>query len=258
MRGCPRGTCFSRTTTLSLGLLVGAVTFRNPAYHAKLTTTLDVLSGGRAIHGVGAAWHEPEHRAYGFDFPPIGERLQRLREALEIARAMFTEAAPSFDGVHYRIEEVRNEPRPLRGDIPVIVGGAGERKTLRLVAQYADASNFGGPPERVKHLVSVIERHCQDVGRDSSELAITVGGVVVIANTHEEARRRRDHHRETSSIPSEMYEDVVIWGAPDEVAAQVAERLEAGATGFLPTLPDPFDLESVELLGRAVSPLLTA
>lgn len=244
------------TERIDLGLLVAGVTFRNPAWHAKATTTLDVLSGGRAVHGVGAAWHEPEHRAYGFAFPPLSERLERLEEALAIARAMFTQEAPTFEGKHYRIAGARNDPRPLRGDIPILVGGSGERKTLRFVAQYADASNFSARPEQLRHLNGVIDRHCEAIGRDPAEIARTVLGIVIIAGTHEEARRRRDAHRADTSVPPDRYDDVVIWGAPDEVAAKVQTLVGAGATGFIATLPDPFDLDAVDLAGGALAPLL--
>ena len=158
----------ARTERLQLGLMVGGVTYRNPALHAKVTTTLDVISGGRAIHSLGAAWFEDEHRAYGFDFPPLKERFQRLEEALQIARAMFTQESPSFVGRHYRIENVLNNPRPLRGDIPILVGGSGERKTLRLVAQHADACNIPGDPERVGRLLGVLGDHCEAVERNPS------------------------------------------------------------------------------------------
>ena len=134
----------ARTTRLNIGLMVGSVTYRNPALHAKITTTIDVISGGRAIHSLGAGWFEDEHRAYGYDFPPLKERFERLEDALHISRAMFTQEAPSYEGRHYRVEGVLNNPRPLRGDIPILVGGSGERKTLRLVAQYADACNVFG------------------------------------------------------------------------------------------------------------------
>jgi F420-dependent oxidoreductase-like protein len=120
----------ARTTRANLGLMVAGVTYRNPALLAKVTTTIDVLSGGRAILGIGGAWYEEEHRAYGFDFPPVGERLARLGEALQIARAMFTQEQSTFEGRYYRVENVMNNPRPIRGDIPILVGGSGERKTL--------------------------------------------------------------------------------------------------------------------------------
>src|SRR6478736_943599 len=136
----------ARTERLNLGLMVGAVTYRNPALHAKITTTLDVLSGGRATHSVGAAWFEDEHRAYGFDFPPLKVRFELLEDALRISRAMFTEEQATVEGTHHRVAGAYNKPRPIRGDIPILVGGSGERKTLRLVAQYADACNVFGAP----------------------------------------------------------------------------------------------------------------
>jgi len=132
------------TERVDLGTLVTGVTYRNPAMLAKQVTTLDVISGGRAILGIGAAWHDIEHTGLGFDFPPVKERMDRLEEAVQICRAMFTEDAPSFTGTHYRTEEVRNVPRPLRGFIPIMIGGSGERRTLKLVAQYADLCNISG------------------------------------------------------------------------------------------------------------------
>src|SRR3954452_13135231 len=131
----------ARTSSIHLGLLVGGVTYRNPALLAKLTTTIDIISGGRAVLGIGAAWYEEEHKAYGFGFPPLKERFERLEDALRIARAMFTQEEPTVEGRHYAVRDILNNPRPLRGDIPILVGGSGERKTLRLVAQYADGCN---------------------------------------------------------------------------------------------------------------------
>jgi F420-dependent oxidoreductase-like protein len=128
----------ARTERLQLGLMVGSVTYRNPALHAKITTNIDVISGGRAIHSLGAGWYEDEHRAFGYEFPPLKERFERVEDALRISRAMFTQEQATVEGKHYRVENVLNNPRPLRGDIPILVGGSGERKTLRLVAQYAD------------------------------------------------------------------------------------------------------------------------
>src|SRR5919205_3885024 len=180
----------ARTSRVSVGLLVGGVMYRNPALLAKITTTLDIISGGRAILGLGAAWFEDEHNAYGFDFPPLRERFEHLEDALQIARLMFTEEEPSFSGKHHRIENVLNNPRPLRGDIPIMIGGSGEKKTLRLVARYADACNLFGDVERVRHLLGVLERHCEDVGRDPAEITKTRMGTLFIAETDEEAQRK--------------------------------------------------------------------
>jgi F420-dependent oxidoreductase-like protein len=164
----------ARTKTARLGTMVTGVTYRNPALLAKIVTTLDVISSGRAILGLGAAWNDDEHAGYGYDFPPAGERLNRLEEALQICRAMFTEATPSFEGRHYRIQSVLNNPKPVRGRIPVLIGGGGEKRTLRLVAQYGDACNLFGDPDAVRHKLDVLERHCADVGRDPAEITKTV------------------------------------------------------------------------------------
>ena len=135
---------------LTLGLLVGSVTYRNPALAAKTTTTLDIISGGRVWHGIGAGWFEEEHVAYGYDFPPLKTRFEMLEEALQIVRAMFThETRRSFEGKHFRVDGAYNNPKPIRGDIPILIGGSGERKTLRLVAKYGDGCNlFAGDAER--------------------------------------------------------------------------------------------------------------
>jgi F420-dependent oxidoreductase-like protein len=164
----------ARTSRVSLGTMVTGVTYRNPALLAKIVTTLDVISSGRAILGIGAAWNDEEHAGFGFDFPSARERLDRLEEALQICRAMFTEVAPTFDGRYYRVHEVLNNPRPIRGRIPVLIGGSGEKRTLKLVARYGDACNLFGDPDTVRHKLEVLERHCADVGRDPAEITKTV------------------------------------------------------------------------------------
>jgi F420-dependent oxidoreductase-like protein len=164
----------ARTQRAALGTMVTGVTYRNPALLAKIVTTLDVISSGRAILGIGAAWNDDEHAGYGYDFPPVKERMDRLEEALQICRAMFTETAPTFEGRYYRVKDVLNNPKPIRGRIPILVGGGGEKRTLRLVAQYADACNLFGDPEAVRHKLDVLERHCADVGRDPGEITKTV------------------------------------------------------------------------------------
>ena len=168
------GALAGRTQQVALGTMVTGVTYRNPALLAKIVTTLDIISAGRAILGIGAAWNDDEHDGYGFDFPSAGERLDRLEEALQITRAMFTEQAPSFQGRHYRIHEVLNNPKPIRGRIPILIGGGGEKRTLKLVAQYGDACNLFGDPDAVRHKLDVLERHCADVGRDPAEITKTV------------------------------------------------------------------------------------
>ncbi|WP_166138495.1 LLM class F420-dependent oxidoreductase [Nocardioides ochotonae] len=163
------------TRRLRLGLLVTGVTYRAPGLLAKTVTTLDVLSGGRAVLGIGAAWYEREHDGLGVAFPPTAERFERLEETLQICRQMWSEDDGPYRGRHYRLAETVCVPPPVRGRVPVLIGGSGERKTLRLVAAYADACNlFAFEPEEMKHKLDVLRRHCDDLGRDYDEIEKTV------------------------------------------------------------------------------------
>jgi F420-dependent oxidoreductase-like protein len=240
----------ARTSKLTLGLLVGGVTYRNPALVAKIVTTLDVISGGRAWWGIGAAWFEEEHAAYGFDFPSLGKRFERLEEALQIGRAMFTEERATFHGDHFRVDGAYNNPKPLRGDIPIVIGGSGERKTLRMVAQYADGCNIFGDVPRVRHLLGVLDQHCEDVGRDPGEITKTRLGTLVIAPTHESAEAKL---QKLSIAPERR--PTVTYGDPDTVAEEALKFKDAGIEGFTLTIPDVHDLETVELAGRTLGPL---
>ena len=167
-----------QTSSLELGLLVTGVTYRNPGLLAKIGATLDVLSAGRAVLGIGAAWYDREHHGLGVPFPPVAERFERLEEALQICRQMWDpEQVGPYEGRHYQLAETLCQPAPLsQPHPPVLIGGMGERKTLRLVAQYADACNlFGGAdPTDVAHRLDVLRRHCDDVGRDESTIRKTI------------------------------------------------------------------------------------
>jgi F420-dependent oxidoreductase-like protein len=246
----------ARTEKLTLGLLVGSVTYRNPALAAKITTTLDIISGGRVWHGVGAGWFEQEHKAYGYEFPELKYRFEMLEEHLQIVRAMFTQDQPTFEGKYFRIEEPYNNPKPLRGDIPIVIGGSGERKTLRLVAQYADGCNFFGDPDRVRHLIGVLEGHCENVGRDPSEITKTALSPVLIADSPEEADKMRQAALERG-VPPERLAMMTI-GDPDAVAARAQEFADAGLDGMAISLPNVHDTGSLELAGRAFSSVFSA
>jgi F420-dependent oxidoreductase-like protein len=177
----------ARTSTIRLGALVTGVTYRNPAILAKVVTTLDVLSAGRAILGIGAAWHDVEHEGLGVDFPPAGERLDRLEEAVQICRAMFREEHPSFEGRYYRIRDARNLPRPVQaGGPPILIGGGGERRTLRLVARYADFCNITGDTDVIRHKVGVLRGHCQAEGRDPGAVTVSRLSTLVLTSSPEE------------------------------------------------------------------------
>jgi len=217
------GALGARTRQAALGTMVTGVTYRNPALLAKIVTTLDIVTSGRAILGIGAAWNDDEHAGYGFDFPSAGERLDRLEEALQITRAMFTEQAPSFEGRHYRVQQVLNNPKPIRGRIPVLIGGGGEKRTLRLVAQYGDACNLFGGPDAVRHKLDVLERHCADVGRDPAEITKTALATV------------RD---------------------PVTAADFVASLTAVGIDGVIVNMPDVTDLDKVAATGEALRKVL--
>jgi F420-dependent oxidoreductase-like protein len=163
------------TSSAMLFSLVSPVTLRAPGLLAKAVTTLDVISGGRAVLGVGAGWDAAEHEAYGIEFPGLGERFSRLDEELAICRTMFSEERASFAGKFYAVQDAYNSPRPVRGSIPVLVAGGGEKRTLGLVARYADACNVvAGDPADVRHKFDVLNRHCERIGRDPAEITRTV------------------------------------------------------------------------------------
>ena len=237
---------------MNLSLLVGAVTYRNPALHAKITTTLDVISGGRAIHGIGAGWNVEEATAYGYDFPPLGERFERLEDHLNIARAMFTQEPATYEGKHHSVREAFNNPKPIRGDIPIMIGGSGEKKTLRMVAQYADASNFFGDPDRMRHLIGVLEGHCERLGRDPAEITKTRLGTVIIAPTQEEAERRLEWLAQATRMDPER-RAMVLAGDPDTVAEKASELIDAGIDALIFNSPDVHELETVQLLGETLA-----
>lgn len=215
------------TTRVRLGTLVTGVTYRNPALLAKTATTLDVISGGRAILGLGAAWNEEEHIGYGYEFPPVRERMDRLDEALTIIRAMFAEDQPSFEGRHYRINQVLNVPRPIQPGGPrVLVGGGGERRTLKIAAKHADLTHwFPLGLDMLRHKNDVLEGYCEAIGRDPATIERTMATPVIVAGTEGEARAFVDR------LPPERRAHVNA-GTPEQMAEALRPYLDAGFTGF--------------------------
>jgi F420-dependent oxidoreductase-like protein len=180
-----------RTDTARLGTLVTGVTYRNIAHLAKIVATLDVLSGGRAVCGIGAAWFEREHRAYGWTLPPLAERFAMLEDALELLPLMWGKGAPAYSGRTIEVAEAVCYPRPLQDHVPILVGGSGERRTLKLVARHADACNLFGDRDTVRHKVEVLHRHCADEGRDPAEVAVTVLSTADAPSTEDDVGRYR-------------------------------------------------------------------
>jgi F420-dependent oxidoreductase-like protein len=246
----------ARTKKVRLGSLVTGVTYRNPALLAKSVTTLDIVSSGRAILGIGAAWNEDEHRGYGYDFPPVGERISRLEEALQICRAMFREEAPTFEGRYYQIEGALNFPRPIQPNgPPIMIGGGGEQRTLKLVAQYGDMCNFFGDAAMVRHKIDVLERHCETVGRDPGTIIKTRLGSLLIRKTDAEAEGLFQQILGRPGINQEYVRSVLIVGGPDRVAEQAQKLLDAGLDGLIFNMPHLEDPEAIELAGRTLAGL---
>ncbi len=240
-----------RTERLTLGLMVGANTFRNPALVAKMITTLDHISRGRAVLGIGAAWFETEHRAYGIPFGESpGERLNWLDEAVELMRGMLHEEEASARGRFYHARSVRNDPRPLQDHLPILIGGAGERKTLRTTARYADAWNTGGDLEKMRHKDEVLRRWCDEVGRDESEIERTYqGGNVVVRDTVDEARRVAD---EIGRINGGSRGPQPV--TPDQLVERLVPIVELGFRHVYFDSPAPYDDETLERLITEVKP----
>jgi F420-dependent oxidoreductase-like protein len=256
------GALAARTRRVRLGTMVTGVTYRNPALLAKQVTALDVISQGRAICGIGAAWYDVEHAALGFDYPGTKERLDRLEEAVQVLRAMFIEPVANVEGRYYSVRGAFNSPRPVTpGGPPILIGGSGEKRTLRLVAQYADACNIFGDPAGIRHLVAVLEQHCADVGRDAAQITKTRLGTLVAGRSQEEAEERfagmlRERGIELSALPAEAVAGIkarVNVGGPDEIGEQVRELLDAGLDGLLFNLPDAHELDSVKRAAEVLS-----
>jgi len=259
------GALAARTQRVRLGTMVTGNTYRNPALLAKQVTALDVISRGRAICGLGAAWFDVEHQALGFAFPSVKERLDRLEEAVQICRAMFTQPVSTLEGRYYSIVDAYNSPPPVTpGGPPILIGGSGEKRTLRMVAQYADACNIFGGPAEIHRLVGVLERHCADVGRDPSAITKTRLGTLVVGSTLAEAEAKfadmlSQRGMDVAALPAEVLEQVrarVHVGGPDEIGEQVAELLDAGLDGLIFNIPDAHDLDSVRAAGEILAKTL--
>ena len=244
------------TERVRIGLMVGANTFREPTLTAKMATTFDHISGGRAILGIGAAWFGTEHVAYGLRYgegPP--ERLRWLGEALPVIRGMLRSETPSASGPRYSAHSIRNDPPPLQERLPILIGGDGEKVTLKLVARYGDANNVGGGIDNVRRKEAVLLRHCETVARDPSEIERTASiGAVVIRDSSAEAERvaRETFARNGGARP---WTDQPV-GTVDDVAGMLAPFIELGYRHLVAGFPPPYDEETQTRLATEVRPLL--
>ena len=244
------------TERIRIGLMVGANTFREPTLTAKMATTLDHISNGRAILGIGGAWFETEHEAYGLAFGDgFPERLRWLGEALPIMRGMLHGERPSASGPRYAAKAVRNDPMPLQERLPLLIGGGGEQVTLKLVARYGDANNVGGGLAMVTRKEAILVQHCETIGRDPAEIERTTGiGTVII----------RDSRAEAEAVHATMFErngradrwtDQPI-GTPEDVAERLAPYLGIGYRHLVAGFPAPYDEESMTRFATEVRPIL--
>ena len=254
-----------RTSTVRLGALVTGNTYRNPALLAKTVTALDLVSSGRAQLGIGAGWFEIEHEALGFEFGTFADRFEKLEEALQIIIPMLRDERPTLAGKHYRVTDAVNQPPPI-SRVPVMIGGAGETKTLRMVAQYADESNLICDPAEIPRKLDALAAHCQRLGRDRREITVSVQRTVCIAPTHEQAEadiRRflgeRGIDLDTADDATrQMIEARITIGDPDEVGEKLAAVIDLGVDGLTCNLPaNGHDPDNVELLGQTAAKLIT-
>ncbi len=249
-----------QTTNARLGLLVGANTFRNPGLTAKLAETLDQISGGRAILGIGGAWMELEHQAHGIDFGSgFGQRLDWMDEAVAAMRGVIDggSVTSSGDG-RYAFDDLRHAPLPIQKRLPIMIGGSGEKKTLRSVAKYADMWNAMGPLDVMAHKVDVLKRHCDEVGRDVNEIEFTLGVKFTIRDSQEEADRVWKAAMEHNRTPlSEVADDDTFWnGTPEQMADKLRPYVDLGFRTVISEQPAPYDMETFERFIGEVKPLI--
>jgi alkanesulfonate monooxygenase SsuD/methylene tetrahydromethanopterin reductase-like flavin-dependent oxidoreductase (luciferase family) len=250
------------TRRARLGLLVGAITFRNPGLVAKMVTTLDHVSDGRAILGLGGAWFEHEHVAHGIDFGrSVGERLDWMHEALGAIRTVLDGgSATSPEGGHYRFRALRQLPRPVQGRLPIMIGGSGEKKTLRSVATYADMWNVMGTVETLRRKLEVLREHCDAVGRDIREIELTVGCKPIIRDSAAEAQRVWEAQMAHNRTPmAEVLDDPTFWiDTPEGIAERMRTCRELGFDTFIAEMAAPYDVETLERWIGEVKPMVEA
>lgn len=260
------GALARETKNVRLGALVTGNTYRNPAVLAKTVTALDIVSGGRAQLGIGAGWYEIEHESFGIEFGTFTDRFEKLEESLRVVLPMLRGERPSLDGKHYQVNEAINEPPPV-DSIPIMIGGSGEKKTLRMVARYADESNLLTAPEDVPRKLEALSGHCERLGRDRSEITVSWQRTACVAPTMAEAERELFDYLgrrgfDVNSLDDDTRTAILDrfhYGDPDTVAEKFAADLDRGVDGFTVNLPANGHMpERVALLGETLAPVVGA
>jgi F420-dependent oxidoreductase-like protein len=241
------------TSRVRIGQMVGCNSYRSPAVLAKMTSTMDVISGGRLDWGIGAGWYENEYKGYGFEFPAPKVRIGMLREAVEIVKSMWTQPETTYTGKYYALERAHCDPKPLQQPHPPIwIGGGGEQLTLRVVARHADVSNFGGKPHEWAHKAEVLKGHCKDVGRDYDEIRKTISGELMVRET--EAEIDAIGTKSLWGEPLESWKAGNLVGTPEQVAEKIQAYVDLGCSGFVPWCSDYPSTESLQLFAEKVIP----
>jgi len=237
------------TKRVRIGQLVTCNSYRNPALLAKMASTVDALSHGRLDFGIGAGWYEEEYRAYGYAYPETRERLQRLREAIQVILAMWTQDEANFEGTYYHVRGAINQPKGVqKPHIPLLIGGEGEKVTLRLVAQYGDACNIGGGIANIKHKLAVLKQHCDELGRDYNSIRRpTLVDACAIAATEEQAIAKLTPAQREDL---ESLRQTELIGTPAMIRQRLAQYEEAGIQEIVVRFVDATQLESIRLFAR--------
>lgn len=249
------------TKTVRLSALVTGVTYRNPAMLAKAVTTLDVVSGGRAVLGIGAAWFEAEHLALGYGFPPLKERFEKLEDALNICRLMFDNHQSSYSGTHHSITDAYNEPRPVQSHLPIMVGGSGEKKTFRMAVQHADMLNMTAGHAELEHKLSVIDQHCANLKRDRATLEVSSHNVVLVGETEKELndllKEGLSMRGFDTSLSVEQVEKMLgraLFGTPEQVIEKVKGLRRTGLDSItVAMMGGVHQVEQLALAGRTLA-----
>lgn len=251
----------ARTRRLRCGILVVGVTYRHPAMLANVAATIDHVSGGRLELGLGAGWHEPEHRQYGIPFPSLGERSQRLRETAHVLRRLWTEDRATYEGDYYRLADARCEPKPLqRPHVPLWIGGTGERVVLRTVAECADGWNtFLLPEDEYRHKLDVLTHHCRDLGRDPSDIRRAIVFHAVLADSVATAEERlRERASALRSSAGALRAGGMRAMTVEDCADELGRYARLGVADFVLYMRAPVDEQTLELLAREVAPRVGA
>jgi F420-dependent oxidoreductase-like protein len=260
-----------RTQRIRLGQMVGCALYRNPAMLAKITSTVDVISGGRLDWGIGAGWYEHEYRAYGYGdewwlgrdggddrdggLPAARDRIRMLRETVEIVTRLWTEPDVSYHGEFFSVRGAQCDPKPLQSPRPPVwIGGGGEQLTLRVVARHADYANFGGKPHEWAHKAEVLRRHCAEVGRDPDEIGMTWSPEIFLRESEQEVLDAGS--RSFWGEPAESWREGNLVGTPEQVVEKIRAYVDLGCTGFVPWCSDYPDTQTLQLFGERVLPEL--